>query len=106
MKLRSGTEYTVNSQPIKNSNIKSFKISTKTNSISCSQILVSIIYLSMWYFILSLHHKNIYFDLEKNVNYAANYSYQLFKNIDINSFIDNYTNFDEFDFYNNLTFIQ
>ena len=50
----------------------------------------------------------MYFDLEKKFNYATNYSYQLFKNIDINSFIDNYTDFEEFefDFYNNnLTFI-
>jgi len=108
MKLRSGTEYTFNSQSIKNSKIKSFKISTKTNSISCVQILFSIMYLYIWYSILYLHNKNIYYFLEKHINYTTNYSYQLFKNIDINSFIDNYTDFDEFeyDFYNNsLTFI-
>jgi hypothetical protein len=105
MKLRSGTVYTFNSQS--NKYIKKYDI-PRDNTYSCFEILFTIFFIIQWCIILSSHYEKIYYNVEKNIDYITNYSYQLVKYIDINSLIENYTNFDDFeyDFDNhNLTFM-
>ena len=47
----------------------------------------------MWYFILSLHHKNMYFEQKKNLITQLTIHINCLKILILTDFIDNYTDF-------------